>query len=82
MAAINQYLTVVGLCLVAYTAVRLYFGLREHRDPQAALPLPVARSGASTARPDIYLIILDKYTGSELLAAHFGFEKTAPSSSS
>ena len=77
LVAINQYVMIVGLCLVAYTAVRLYYGLRQHRDPRSALPLPAAPNGVSTARPDIYLIILDKYTGSELLAAHFGFDNSA-----
>jgi hypothetical protein len=77
MEAVNQYVTVVGLCLVAYTAVRLYYGLRQHHDPRVALALPAARNVPGTARPDIYLIILDKYTGSELLEAHFGFDNSA-----
>ena len=77
LLAINQYVTIVGLCLVGYTAARLYHGLRQHRDLRAALPLPAAGKGASTARPDIYLIILDKYTGSEVLAGHFGFDNSA-----
>ena len=57
--------------------LRLYYGLRQSRDPRAALPLPAARSGSSATRPDIYLIVLDKYTGNEVLKEHFGFDNTS-----
>ena len=72
----NQYASIVGLCLVTFTALQLYRGMREDRDPRAALPLPgVSEDRGPTAdRPDIYLIILDKYTGSEVLRQHFGFD--------
>jgi hypothetical protein len=73
---INRYLTLVAVLLVAYTAVQLYRGLRQERDLRALVPPPpILSDRAKTADlPDIYLIILDKYTGSEVLAQHFGFD--------
>jgi hypothetical protein len=75
---VNRYLSLVGLFLVGYTTVQLYFGLRAHRDPRAVLPLPATLPGPAPmgSRPDIFLIILDKYTGSELLEQHFGFDNS------
>jgi hypothetical protein len=73
---VNQYATLVGLCLIAFTSVQLYLGLSKGRNPAAALPLPTVVPGQAPGgvRPDIYLIILDKYTGGELLENHFGFD--------
>jgi hypothetical protein len=75
VAPVNRYLSLVALLLVVYTTVQLFRGLREP-GLQAALPLP-AVTGKATAghhQPDIYLIILDKYTGGEVLQQHFGFD--------
>jgi hypothetical protein len=73
---VNRFLSLVGLFLVAYTGFQVLLGLRETRNPRAALPLPAVRPGPApvSGRPDIFLIILDKYTGSELLQQHFGFD--------
>lgn len=79
LEAVNQFATLVGLCLIAFTTAQLYLGLAKGRDPAAALPLPTvaAERAPAGARPDIYLIILDKYTGGELLEDHFGFDNSA-----
>jgi hypothetical protein len=76
--AISRYLTLVSVLLVTYTTVQLYRGLRQDRDLRAAVPPPLvvpdrARAGDP---PSIFLIILDKYTGSELLAQNFGFDNS------
>jgi hypothetical protein len=76
LEAVNQYATLVGLCLITFTTVQLYRGLGKGRDRAAGLPLPTVAGGQEAAggRPDIYLLILDKYTGGELLEDHFGFD--------
>lgn len=73
---LNRYAAVVALCLVCYTTFRLYRGLEGDRAAQASLPLPAVsgRGVAADARPDIYVIVLDKYTGGEVLREHFGFD--------
>ena len=75
---VNRYMSLVALLLLGYTTVQLYLGLRRDRDPRASLPLPaVLPDQAPTGeRPDIYLIILDKYTGGEVLERHFGFDNS------
>jgi hypothetical protein len=78
LEGVNQFATLVGLCLVAFTTVQLCLGLRGGHSPHAA-PLPSVTPGRVPARqrPDIYLIILDKYTGGELLKADFGYDNSA-----
>ncbi|MGH7580012.1 MAG: hypothetical protein ACREM9_07560 [Gemmatimonadales bacterium] len=75
---VNRYLSLVGLCLLGYTTFQLYRGLQRERDRGAVLPLPpvLADRAAMGDRPDIFLIILDKYTGSEVLRQHFGFDNS------
>ncbi len=76
LTSYSRYLTLVALLLVGYTTVQLYRRLRQERDLRALVPPPLILSDhARTADlPDIYLIILDKYTGSEVLSQHFGFD--------
>jgi len=78
LEGINQFATLAGLCLIAFTTVQLVLGLRTDHNKASALPLPsvLADRVPAAARPDIYLIILDKYTGGELLKAHFGFDNS------
>jgi len=73
---VNRYLSLVALLLLGFTTVQLYRGLRQDRDLRAVLPLPAVLPDAAPSgdRPDIYLIILDKYTGGEVLEQHFGFD--------
>lgn len=74
---VNRYLSLVGLILLGYTSIQLYRGLRAGQTSRGVLPLPrVSAEPRPTDQPDIYLIILDKYTGSELLGEHFGFDNT------
>lgn len=39
-------------------------------------PLPIASRALGTEYPDVYLIILDKYTGSRALADYYGFDNS------
>lgn len=75
---VNRYLTLVGVVLVGYTAMQLHRGLDDDRDRRAPLSLSSISSDRARAQdpPDIYLIILDKYTSSEVLAQHFGFDNS------
>jgi hypothetical protein len=75
---VNRYMSLVALLLLGYTTVQLYRGLLRDRDPLAVLPLPAAPTNRAPIgdRPDIYLIILDKYTGGEVLEQHFGFDNS------
>jgi hypothetical protein len=74
----NRYLSLVALLLVAYTSVRLCRGLFRDQFASATLPLPAVSFDPATnrTRPDIYLIVLDKYTGGEVLEQHFGFDNS------
>ncbi len=75
---VSRYLTLVSLLLVSYTAVQLYKGLRLERNPRAFIPPPSVLSDRPRPAdpPNIYLIILDKYTGSDVLAQNFGFDNS------
>jgi hypothetical protein len=78
LEAVNQFATLVGVCLVVFTLAHLYLGLRKGRNPGASLPLPavIPERAAASVKPDIYLVILDKYTGGKLLQDHFGFDNS------
>jgi hypothetical protein len=73
---ISRYLTLVSVLLVGYTTLQLVGGLRQERDPQAFVPPPSVLNDRAKPvdLPDIYLIILDKYTGGDVLAQNFGFD--------
>jgi len=52
-------------------------GARSDDRPRAAapaLPLPAVASRSTATKPDIYLIILDKYSGTRTLAENYGFD--------
>jgi hypothetical protein len=72
----NRYLTLVAVLLLGYTAATV--GVEMLRDDGAptAMPLPTlsADRTAVSDRRDIFLIILDKYTGGEVLSSHFDFD--------
>lgn len=76
LAPYNRYLALVAVLLVGFTVFQLYRGLRQERDLRTLVaPLAIPSNRARLlAAPDIYLIVLDKYTGSEVLAEHFGFD--------
>jgi hypothetical protein len=75
---VNHYLTLVGLVLVGYTAAQVYRGMDDGPMIVAPLSLPakVSDYDRSDDSPDIYLIVLDKYTSSEVLADHFAFDNS------
>jgi hypothetical protein len=74
----NRFATVVTAILVVYTFAQLYRGLHRERNLQILVPPPASTwSGAAGPEPpDIFLIILDKYTGGELLADHFRYDNS------
>jgi hypothetical protein len=76
---VSRYLTLVGVLLVGYTTVQLYRGLPQERDLRAFVPPPSVPNDRAKPvdPPNIYLIILDKYTGSDVLAQNFGFDNSA-----
>ena len=76
LGAANRYATIVTGVLVAYTGAQLWWGMHQERSLNVLVPPPTATRAvpADTAPPDFYLIVLDKYTGGELLARHFGYD--------
>jgi hypothetical protein len=77
LSGLTRYLTVWATLLVAWNAGKVTW-FQIH--PLTAAMPPRVDSGISapptspTPAPDIYLIVLDKYTGSKMLAATFGFD--------
>jgi hypothetical protein len=75
---VNRYLSLVAAALVGYTTARVFLGLRD--DPGIVVPpslphIPDSR-GLAGELPDIYLLVLDKYTAGEVLADHFGYDNS------
>ena len=78
---VTRYLNTFTTILVVWNGVALLWqttrrpGLAvESRRP---LPIDVSRAGRAPAGPDIYLIVLDKYTGSRSLRENFDFDNTS-----
>jgi hypothetical protein len=78
LEAANRYLTLVGLALVGYTATRVWLGLKADAVVVAppSLPSVPGSRGPAAELPDIYLVVLDKYTSGLVLADHFGFDNS------
>lgn len=78
LGPLNRYFTLVGGILAGYAAFQLSRGLDRDIQPLANLPAPVVVNASALRRdlPDIYLIVLDKYTASEVLAQHFRFDNS------
>jgi hypothetical protein len=76
LEAASRYLTLVAIVLVAYTSARVYRGMPDEGAPLGSLPPIPSTSERTPMRglPDIYLVVLDKYTNSQVLAQHFGFD--------
>jgi hypothetical protein len=73
----NRYATIVAGLLVAFTGVQLVRGLAEEGSRTVLVPPPPIAPGAkpgASQPPDIYVLVLDQYTGSEVLAEHFGYD--------
>ncbi len=75
---VNRYLTLVAAILVGYTAIQLVRSWGDDREQPSPLPVPINRHARVSTEdlPDIYLIILDKYTSSEVLKEHFGYDNS------
>lgn len=75
---LNHYLTLVAVILVIYTSTQVYRGMDDNPKVVASLSLPSRSSDPRGAneRPDIYLLVLDKYTSGEVLADHFAFDNS------
>jgi hypothetical protein len=77
LRALTGFLTIFTAILVAWTTIKLLRQTAEvdwsrHRvEPATASPNTSGKTG-----PDIYLIVLDKYTGSRSLRDNFGFDNT------
>jgi hypothetical protein len=78
LETVSRYLTLVGVLLVGYTTLKLYSGLDDPPEGRVPLPVPatLGHSEPPEDPPDIYLIVLDKYTRSDVLAQHFGFDNS------
>jgi hypothetical protein len=79
LAALTRYLNIVTVSLVLWNTILLlsHFLMRPAFHKQVGSPTSYANAppvGGQT--PDIYLIVLDKYTGSHSLKANFGFDNS------
>ena len=75
---LHQYLTLVGVILAGYAWYQVYRDMDERPQTTGPLELP-ARSGGPArpeAAPDIYLIVLDKYTNSAALTKYFKYDNS------
>jgi hypothetical protein len=70
------YVRLMATILVVWVGLRLAFSSKEAAaDPiEADTDLPTTPGNDSL--PDIYLIVLDKYTGSTMLRANYGFDNS------
>jgi hypothetical protein len=75
---LHRYVTLVSVILVGYTGVQVYRGIDDGPATAAPIELPARAPDHSgkEAMPDIYLIVLDKYTSSAALAKYFGFDNS------
>jgi hypothetical protein len=69
----SRYLNLFALAFILIPALDLASGLAASSTVPAALEVPRAGRVRQPKR-DIYLIILDKYTGTRSLAANYGFD--------
>jgi hypothetical protein len=70
----SQALTTAALLLLLMQGLGMAASARPTPAPAAAA---VATVGRSPSRPDIYVIITDKYSASTWLAAHYGYSNQA-----
>jgi hypothetical protein len=68
-------LNLFAILLAIYSSARVIWdaSLSDGGDTTLA-PISPGDVEESAHRPDIYLLLLDKYTGSRLLASHYGFD--------
>jgi hypothetical protein len=72
-----QFCSILGVLLVGFTGARLARKIyRSATAPPALTASTIAARGSPAYLPDIYLIVPDKYTGSALLRANYGFDNS------
>jgi hypothetical protein len=74
----NRYFALVALMLTGYNAVQFYRDTRVSGRANLSLT-PIANASAvnpTRSLPDIYLIVLDKYTSSRVLASQYQFDNS------
>jgi len=75
--AFTRYLNIVAGLLVSYSAVRIATDTSLSQGAARVTPAASALrqlEGTRPRPPDIYLILLDKYMGSRMLAPRYGFD--------
>jgi hypothetical protein len=77
LQGITRYLNLLAILLATYSSARVIRDASLSDGGEAALP-PISAGDAPTRAhmPDIYLLVLDKYTSSQLLASHYGFDNS------
>lgn len=75
--ALTRFLNVAGVALMLLPLTALAEGFWQHRKALALeWPLPPLPAAAkAVGRPDVYLVILDKYTGPASLLQNYGFDE-------
>ena len=77
---VTRYLTILTTMLVVWTTINMLRLTNRWTGIAAELNRPFNRqtptASNSKSGPDIYLIVLDKYTGSRSLRDNFGFDNT------
>jgi hypothetical protein len=74
---ITRYLNIVAGLLASYSAVRIATDTSLSEGAARVAPVPSVATQPQEGRsrpPDIYLILLDKYMGSRMLAPRYGFD--------
>lgn len=72
----TRYLNIVTLLLVGWSGIEVARNTMPSREGTAK-PAPISEMRSTTGRdqrPDIYLIVLDKYTSSRVLARNYGYD--------
>ncbi len=75
---LNRYLALVALLLTGYNAIQFYRDTRVSGRANLSLT-PISNASAvnpSRSLPDIYLIVLDKYTSSRVLASQYHYDNS------
>ncbi len=74
----TRYFNLLAFLLAMYSGVQVIRDVSLSREREGALaPINGGRISAGRQERDIYLILLDKYTGSRLLASHYDFDNSA-----
>ena len=75
LAATSRYLNVTAMILVVWSLLTVTISLGYKQTPPLAAG-DVPEAVAPSRSPDIFIIVLDKYTGTRALASHYGFDNT------